>query len=200
MKRFKKRFDFINHLIRENNYASYIEIGVDKGQCFNKVICANKIGADPNSKIKNKGKESIVDLHSDDFFEVLINGLISYPESEIDLIFIDGDHTAEQVEKDIVNAYRCLSDNGMILLHDINPPTRESQEVPKVSSPWKGTVWRAWVGFIKKYPEIEAYTTNHDTGIGVIHKNPNVVPEKGFISKMKWETFVKRRNELLNLK
>jgi hypothetical protein len=84
-------------------------------------------------------------------------------------------------------------------LHDINPPTEESQEVPKVSSPWKGTVWRAFVGFRKKYPDIKAYTLSKtDTGLGVIEYSDKKV-DTGFSSKILYKTFDGKREDYLGI-
>lgn len=181
-----KRYDYINHRIKEGGYRSYLEIGVDRGNNFTQVVCEKKIGVDPSCSYPHALK-----MTSDKFF--------SLTNETFDIIFIDGLHTAEQVEKDIINSMARLNKNGVIILHDINPPTYESQQVPKVSTPWKGSVWRAMVGFIKKYPNVNAYTlANTDTGLGVIEYTDQKI-EKGFITKMKYETFDRARHEHLNI-
>lgn len=183
-----KRFDYINKLIKEKGYTDYLEIGIDKGQCYNRVQAKNKTAVDPN-----KGCCGRIVKTSDDFFTSLGEDV------RFDIVFIDGLHTAEQVEKDIVNSMKHLKEGGIILLHDINPPTEESQEVPKVSSPWKGTVWRAMVGFIKKYKDVNAYTlAKTDTGIGVIEYT-DVEVETGFSSGIKYSTFDNNREKYLNI-
>jgi predicted O-methyltransferase YrrM len=175
------RTRLINSLIKEHGFKSYLEIGLGNGANFKSIMECAKVGIDPN---KNTTSDLFFESNKDSF----------------DLIFIDGDHTSEQVEKDIVNAWNHLKKGGAILIHDINPPTKESQEVPKVSSPWKGTVWRAFVGFMNKYPKIRAYTTKHDTGIGWIWKSRHKV-DFGFIEKeMTYEEFDKNRYELLRIR
>ena len=181
-----RRYDYINKLVKERGYKSYLEIGIDKGGCFRKVQCAKKTGVDPVSNVNG-----IIKKNSDDFF--------GSTDEKFDIIFIDGLHTAEQVESDIVNGMAHLNKGGVLVLHDINPPTEESQEVPKISSPWKGTVWRAMVGFIKKYPEVEAYTlANTDTGLGVIEYVDMKIKE-GFSTTIKYATFDKSRKKYLNI-
>lgn len=178
-----RRFDYINKRIREGNYKSYLEIGVDKGGNFIKVVCDKKIGVDPKCLYENVIKKT-----SDAFFKS--------NQETFDIIFIDGLHTAEQVEKDIVNSMNCLSQGGVIILHDINPPTEESQRVPKASIPWKGTVWRAMVGFIQMYGH--GYTLSKaDTGLGVIDYLPGV--KTGFITNMDYQDFDKDRYRHLNI-
>ena len=55
----------------------------------------------------------------------------------------------EQVDKDIENGLNYLSDNGFILIHDCNPPTkfhqRENYCVDGTYPPWNGTVWKSLV-------------------------------------------------------
>lgn len=179
-----KRYDYINKRIKEGNYKSYLEIGVDKGNNFVRVICETKIGVDPNCSYPHALK-----MTSDDFFES--------NNEKFDIVFIDGLHTAEQVEKDIVNSMARLNKGGVIILHDINPPTEESQRVPKVSSPWKGSVWRAMVGFIAKYKT--GYTLSKvDTGLGVI-EHTDIDIELGFSTKIDYSTFDKDRRKHLNI-
>jgi hypothetical protein len=187
-----KRTQLINSLIKEHGFQSYVEIGLGNNMNFAQITANYCLGVDPESKVWEGKRHHRFIGTSDELFEL--------NEEKFDLIFIDGDHTAEQVEKDIVNVWNCLNKGGLILLHDINPPTKESQEVPKVSSPWKGTVWRAFVGFMNKYPKINAYTTQHDTGIGWIWKSRHKV-ELGFIEEeMTYEDFDKNRNELLRIR
>ena len=190
------RTRLINELIKEHGFQSYLEIGLGNGGNFKDIKNIdgfNKVGVDPdvNFKIPDYPDYTVVKSDSDYFFDKF--------DYKFDLIFIDGDHTSEQVERDIVNSWNCLNKGGIILLHDINPPTKESQEVPKVSSPWKGTVWRAFVGFMQTYPKIKAYTTNHDTGIGWIWKSRHKV-EQGFINnELTYEEFDSNRKDFLNI-
>jgi hypothetical protein len=186
-----KRHELINKLIQDNGFKTYLEIGLGDGRNFAKIKCEQKVGVDPNAD-GVWDKDVIITMESDEFFQ--------YDNQRFDLIFIDGLHTAEQVERDIVNSWNCLNKGGIILLHDINPPTKESQMVPKVSSPWKGDVWRAFGGFMAKYVKVQAYTTLDDTGIGWIHKSRHKV-ELGFIDhETTYEKFDSMRDYYLNIR
>jgi predicted O-methyltransferase YrrM len=57
--------------------------------------------------------DQIIKKTSDSFFQS--------NKDYFDLFFIDGDHTALQVFKDIENSLKWLNDNGCIVLHDICP-------------------------------------------------------------------------------
>jgi hypothetical protein len=191
-----KRHELINKLIQDNGFKTYLEIGLGDGRNFAKIKCEQKAGVDPNAAgvgIMQEFSVAVISEESDYFFKYAA-------DHKFDIIFIDGLHTAEQVERDIVNSWNCLNKGGIILLHDINPPTKESQMVPKVSSPWKGDVWRAFGGFMAKYVKVQAYTTLDDTGIGWIHKSRHKV-ELGFIdSETTYEKFDSMRDYYLNIR
>jgi predicted O-methyltransferase YrrM len=61
---------------------------------------------------------------SDDFFK---QNLKRY-----DIIFIDGNHCALQVRKDVLNALMALKSNGIILLHDVFPDNEAFPEPRKM--------------------------------------------------------------------
>ena len=61
-------------------------------------------------------------MTSNRFFSQLDQEKILYKNIRFDVIFIEGLHLAEQVDRDISNALRYLKDDGFIVLHDCNPP------------------------------------------------------------------------------
>ena len=56
---------------------------------------------------------------------------------KFDLIFIDGLHLANQVQKDIENSLKFIKDEGFIVLHDCNPPSEyhQREDYSYVNSP-----------------------------------------------------------------
>ena len=78
-------------------------------------------------------------MTSDNFFKLNLQ--------KFDLIFIDGLHQANQVEKDIQNSIQFLSENGTIILHDANPETELCQLIPRQSEYWLGDTWKAIVKY-----------------------------------------------------
>ena len=106
-----KRYDLINYLIEKNKFLNYLEIGVFHGDNIRLIKALHKDGVDP-------GHEGIVapevtyPMTSDDFFELIKGHDIKY-----DIIFIDGLHHKEQVDKDIKNSLNHLVPNGYILLN-----------------------------------------------------------------------------------
>lgn len=178
--------EFINSLIKEKGYQSYLEIGLGDGINFRNVQCIYKVGVDPLFKDK-KPIDSIGNLHdivgknSDDFFE-------QWKSDKFDLIFIDGLHHADQVERDIVNAWSCLNSGGAILIHDIRPYDEKMTLVPRKQSIWTGDVFKAWYGFVQKYPKIKTEFVDEKYGIGLIWKSRAKV-ESGFVSDISFAEY-----------
>lgn len=108
-----KRWDLINALIKKFDYKTYLEIGVNNGDCFKRIDIDYKIGVDPNPQSK-----ATLIMTSDEFFQK--------PSMLFDIVFIDGLHESSQVNKDIEHALKILSYNGTIVVHDCNPQKRDS--------------------------------------------------------------------------
>lgn len=174
----KTRTESINELIQERGYTSYLEIGLGNGVNFKSIRCESKIGVEPN----NKTGLSVFEGDSDSFFGM--------NQDNFDLIFIDGLHHADQVEKDITNAWKHLNKYGMIILHDIKPPSKESTIVPRQQDQWVGSVFQAWYGFKEKYSKIKTGYIEEKYGLGTIEKSRHKV-ELGFVSDISFEEYMK---------
>jgi len=184
------RTSIINHLINKNGFKNYLEIGVRDGRNFDKIIVRNKIGVDP-FPIKNI--DGLYKITSDEFFK--------QNNKFFDIIFIDGLHLENQVDKDIKNSLKFLSNEGYIVMHDCNPPTdfhqRENYEVNGGFPPWNGTVWKSFAKIRMNYPNLDAFCVDCDWGIGLIKKGST----KNFtVSKnLDFNFLDKHRKKLLNL-
>lgn len=126
-----------------------MEIGVRfPEENFIKIQANTKYGVDPG--IENKENPVDFKLTSDDFFNQLRNGKILNPQFKFDVIFIDGLHLADQVDRDIINSLEFIHNDGFIVLHDCNPPTEfhalESHDykLSPAKGYWNGTTWKAF--------------------------------------------------------
>ena len=128
------RTRIINEIIKEKGYKSYLEIGYGDGVNFKNIEVEKKVAVDP-----------IINQTSDDFFA---NNLDSF-----DLIFIDGLHQSDQVERDIVNSWKSLAPKGTILIHDCMPWSEEVASRTRKTIAWTGDVYKCVVGLIKSYGE-----------------------------------------------
>lgn len=182
------RTELINMLIKMHGFSSYLEIGMQKAaNNFDKICVSDEfkisVDPDPNAKADHQ-------VTSDVFFE--------WDNRRFDIIFIDGLHTAEQVEKDTINSMRVLSPGGFIILHDCNPPTEKDQLVPRQHKIWYGDVWKAFVGFRLMYPKVTSFCLDHDCGLGVIKYTDQKI-EPGFTTYMTWQEFDKNRKQYLGI-
>jgi hypothetical protein len=174
----------LNYLINQNDYRSYLEIGIRyPHENFDKIVCKDKTGVDPAVSA-----HSVVTMMSDKFFEL--------NRKKFDLIFIDGDHRYDQVMRDIGNALLILNDNGTIVLHDCYPKQESHQGDEKIEDTWMGSVWRAFVHLRSTRSDLTMYTCEADCGCGIIRKgNQNVLT----IQDIDWKYFSENYKSLLNL-
>lgn len=170
------RSDVINFLLESlQRETTYLEIGVrDPSINFDKIKATTKYSVDPGLEFK----ENPVDFKvtSDAFFLSLQKNEILSSDIQFDVIFIDGLHLADQVDRDIENALKFLKSDGYIVLHDCNPPTewhaRETHHytISPAGQNWNGTTWKA---FLKARYREDIYSCCVDTdwGVGVLSKN-----------------------------
>lgn len=189
------RYDIINYLIKKNDYRKYLEIGVEGGDAFRNINCQTKHGVDPASP------HAVFKIPSDEFFEML------HPDYKYDMIFVDGLHVEDQVDRDLENSLNHLNEGGIIVVHDCNPPSewhqRSYEEAQKNGCrQWNGTVWRSLVKLRAMRSDLSVEVVNTDWGCGLVRKlreneSPNIlvdVPEK-----LEYSYLEKNRNKALNL-
>jgi hypothetical protein len=183
------RWDIINHLINKNNYKSYLEIGVqDYSSNCEKIKAEYKIAVDPTPR----NKCDFIGT-SDEYFAQLSL------ETKFDIVFIDGLHLSEQVNKDIENSLNHLNPKGTIVLHDCNPKTESMQLRNDHGGPWTGDVWKS----VFKYrfrPDLEIYVVDTDYGCGIIKRGNQIPPSIEYNDfNLTWDTLEFNKKEMLNL-
>ena len=191
----KLRTDLLNHLIAVNGYRSYLEIGVrDASENFDKVQAELKACVDPAPVGPATFK-----MTSDAYFQLLA---ANTPETRFDLVFVDGLHIADQVERDVVNSLRHLSERGTIVLHDVNPVSRAAQvEEYDGTTRWNGTVWKAWAKLRATEPGLSMWVVDMDEGCGVIRRGSQTcwpLPSLDY-GALDYRYLRRHRRKLLNL-
>lgn len=185
------RTQIINSIIKKNHIETYLEIGVAENVNFRGVRSVLvKHSVDPNGKAK-------YNITSDEFFEQL-GDKVKYQ-----LIFIDGDHHEDQVDRDIQNSLDHLSRDGFIVLHDCNPPTEGHQSVPQQQQTWNGTVWKSIVKLRFNRKDLFVFVIDEDFGVGIIRfnkaKDSKLIEKYPMEKCLQYDFFDKHRQELLNL-
>jgi len=165
-KNFYNRISFIQKSISKFNYNSckYLEIGTYHNETFNTIPLPirNKFGVDPVSG-------GNIRLTSDDFF--------NENKIKFDVIFIDGLHTYEQCQKDVLNSLSALNKNGIILIHDLLPKNKFHSQIPRVQDVWTGDIWKVAVE-LNRSKNMSFIIANIDHGIGIIKPKKNYIYKK----------------------
>lgn len=165
-----KRTNVLQALIDVYKFESYLEIGTQrKEQNFNKLNCSKKWSIDADQQ-----SDADEVIKSDDFFKK--------NKEKYDLIFIDGDHSHEQSEKDFQNALNHLTEKGLIVMHDAMPHNLEYTK-PE----WCGEVYKTVLKISTKY---DTMVSSFDHGVAVIRPNKSghgteVILNYDFLTKAK---------------
>ena len=181
------RTEIINYLINKIDAKSYLEIGVREPEGnYSKIICENKVAVDPVPL-----SPGIIALTSDAFF--------AQNKDTFDIIFIDGLHIADQVERDIINSLAVLRPGGYIICRDMNPTEHLMQMVPiQTTGAWTGDCWKAWVKLRSERDDLSMYVLDTDFGVGIIKRGEQ---EKILLNglKLTYSNLTSNRKEWLNL-
>lgn len=189
-----RRWNLINYIIKQNNFINYLEIGVFEGENIREVAITNKDGVDPGVE-GCTAPEVNYRMTSDEFFELIKDRNIKY-----DVIFIDGLHHSDQVDKDIINSLNYLTPNGFIIIHDCNPPEYDIQLVPRQTVLWTGDVWKSIVKLRYTNPHLEINVVDADWGVGIVRLgNQELYNKVPLEQSLNYDYFNQNREELLNI-
>jgi hypothetical protein len=191
----ESRTDLINHLIASKGYRRYLEIGVrDPRNNFDKVRVEVKHSVDPDPVGPVTFK-----LPSDEFFA---QRPASADPAPYDLVFVDGLHIADQVERDIVNSLAALAPGGMVVVHDCNPKSRKAQlDVYTPPDRWNGSVWKAWAKLRATRADLFMCVIDMDEGCGVVRPGSQQLlslPSLDYAA-MDYDYLASHRREVLNM-
>lgn len=200
-----KRNEVINFLLSLSDLETYyLEIGVrNPDHNFNHIHATHKYSVDPGVEYELNPVD--FRMTSDVFFDKISKSEILSNEIKFDVIFIDGLHLAEQVNRDITNSLKFVKDDGFIVLHDCNPPTEwHAREcfrywhTPALNN-WNGTTWKAFYKW-RCSPLVNSCCIDSDWGIGILSKQQQIGNHKAFENPFfEFSTLNKNRKESLNL-
>ena len=181
------RTEVINsYLDKVYSPKSYLEIGVrNLSNNFNAIRADIKDGVDPDPNSKCNYV-----MTSDEFFKLV--------DAKYDVVFVDGLHLQDQAYRDIVNSLKSLKKNGVLVIHDCNPPTKYHQR-DHGKREWNGTVWKAFVQLRCERKDLEMFVVDADWGLGIIRPNRNQKLFKCSENIYDYDVFSKHRKEALNL-
>ena len=215
------RMEVIQRILDSGRRDTYLEIGVERGFSFMPIRAKRKIAVDPNFRRLNViklvssftgGQNLYFEMISDEFFEHHADVI---GDSGIDVAFIDGLHTYNQSSRDVENSLRFLNKNGVIVMHDCNPSTRQMEypaasyeqavreHPPEWDRLWCGDVWKAIANLRATRSDLEVCVLDCDFGVGLIRRstpqNRYDVPAKG-LENMTYKDLERDRAAILNLR
>jgi hypothetical protein len=144
-------YELIEHLAKWIKPVNYLEIGVRHGTTYNFVRNYSKTCylVDLNFlDIEYTDNTIKYEMSSDEFFNQIEKNL------KFDLVFIDGDHSKEQVLKDFINVKDMVIDDGFIILHDTYPCDKR-MTIPSHSN----NCWETMLEIKQKYSDEWEYIT-----------------------------------------
>ncbi len=152
------------------------------------------------------------------YFQMTSDEFFRSPPSEIgsgiDVAFVDGAHTCGQALRDLENCLAYLNPEGVILLHDCNPPSEaiatpssSVEDIPSCdglgwNGLWTGDVWKAIVHLRSCRSDLRVAVADCDFGVGVVVRGKAettlpYVPED--IEQMTYCDLEKHRSQFLDL-
>lgn len=199
------RTELINYLLSLiAGPTHYLEIGVRNPEDnFSHIRATHKYGVDPGIEFEPNQVE--FKMTSDSFFEQLATSNLLSADLRFDVIFIDGLHLAEQVDRDIANALNFVNDTGFVVLHDCNPISewhareRYTYYDTPAGTAWNGTTWKAFLKW-RCNPNVYSCCVDSDWGIGLISKTQPIGKATDLVNPFfEFTRFDMHRKEYLNL-
>ncbi len=221
------RLELLTKLIAKFNPCTYAEIGCFDGELFRQLHPARGMAVDPTPNIPWKERMSwylpgastkrrYIQATSDAFFADPHPWVKKYG---IQVAFIDGLHTAEQVFIDVQNTLKWLSPDGVMVLHDTNPrhagmayPTTSYEQAKadyrkglvdeSWSWEWCGDVWKAVLQVRMEIPGLRVHTLADDYGLTVIWREEGAQVWSGpgrEIGKLVYDDLAASREEWLQI-
>lgn len=158
--------NILESIAKEMKPQVYVELGIYCGDTFKRIMnyASRGYACDINNEVYSvaSAKSFAYCMRTDEFYDVW-NNEIKFP---IDLIFIDADHSANSVIKDVNNFYPWLkTDKGIMALHDTWPPSERY-----VDPGYCGDSYKVKKILKDKYEDMEIFTLPLQYGVSLIRK------------------------------
>ncbi len=215
------RTDVIQALLNKKKNPAYLEIGVQTGKNFFKIASSNKTAVDPKFTFSVKDRlrwilknpfnltAKYYQTTSDNFFETIDMS------QKKDVVLIDGLHTYAQSLRDVLNALKILKENGVIVMHDCNPPHKTaaypSQSIEEAAAAnlsswtneWCGDVWKTICLLRSTRKDLRVFVLDTDYGLGIITRGDaeeSLALSAAQVDAMTYDDLDRNREALLGLK
>ncbi len=146
--------ELVNSYISKYGFQNYLEIGVNEGETFEKIIAPLKHAVDIQFKYnfdeKKNENNHYFQMSSDEYFHVAEHII------QNDIVYLDGLHTFEQTLKDLLNVCANSREKALIIIDDVHPidwfsSLNDQSETYKYRRSHLGEkIHYAWIGDIFK--------------------------------------------------
>jgi len=213
------RTEVIQKIIDKKKAGNYLEIGTASGANFLPIVSRRKVAVDPCFSI-SPGRRALWTLRNFSnvfakYYETTSDAYFSRSTVRFDVVFIDGLHTYEQSLKDVLGSLAILNGNGVIVMHDCNPPNKAaahpalsyehaaSLKLPGWNGEWCGDVWKTVCHLRSKRKDLRVFVLDCDFGLGIVTKGSpdsclGLSEER--LKALTYEDLESDRRNLLNLK
>lgn len=165
---FEFHCEILKAIAREMKPNVYVELGICGGSTFNAVapFSSEAYAVDiaigmPKAILQGEKYKPFV-MKTEEFAKKWKEDI----KKEIDLIFIDADHSKEAVYNDIMNFWPYLkTDSGLMVLHDMWPPSSKY-----VDPGYCGDGFLVKQKIKKELPDLEFVSLPLQYGLGVMRK------------------------------
>lgn len=147
--------------IEKKSQLNYLELGYceveSRGNNFKQVY-----GFKKQISVDMGNEEATYTMLTEEFFKI--------NKEKFDVIYIDAGHDLPNVIKDYNNSIKCLKKNGIIIIHDLYPPSEEL-----ASTPWYCGDGYKFLNYLNEKKEEKFITYVPDVGITAIDDPTNSV-------------------------
>lgn len=160
---------YINEALARVPDAVYLEIGVRDGESMRIVRAERKIGVDPlrSAEMRTlRPGEEFYEKTSDAFFAEDAGSVLG--DARIAVALVDGLHEFSQALRDVLNLEPYMREDGIIVVDDCNPPSRERAVDTPTGGVWNGDVWKIAAYLKDERPDLTYFTIDADQGIGIV--------------------------------
>ncbi len=213
------RITIIQELMKKKRLNNYLEIGVFNGRVFFRIKSTFKIAVDPAfafDAFRKIGKTVVnpynvfnrfIEKKGDDFFDQDAPQLFAKKSCEMALI--DGMHEYDFALRDVENTLKYLSNDGVIVMHDCNPVTKEEActfqewKAKDFKGQWNGDVWKTIMHLRTFRDDINVFVLDCDQGLGIITKGKpesQLTFSQDDINRFTYEDFERNRSSWINIK
>lgn len=215
------RTDVIQAILNKKKNPAYLEIGVQSGRNFFSVKAGDKTAVDPKFIFSFKERLRWIFKNPSNltarYYEVTSDGYFETigASKRKDVVFIDGLHTYGQSLRDVLNTLTILKENGIIVMHDCNPPHRtaaypsQSIEEAAAANPtswtneWCGDVWKTICFLRGTRKDLRVFVLDTDYGLGIVARGNAeecLSLSADQVDVMTYDDLEKNREKILGLK